>query len=77
MVRSSASRVVTCDNITKMLLAVTAKSNKWQQALGFVSCAQMSKGLATQNLEEKASVVQPEAEDEHNMVNTTYTNTSP
>lgn len=30
------------------MITVTANFNKWQQALGFVSCAQVSKGLATQ-----------------------------
>lgn len=50
MVSSSANRVVTCDNFTKVLLviSVTANSNKWQQALGFVSCARVSNWLATQ-----------------------------
>ena len=52
-----------------MWLVITAKSNKWQQALGFVSCAQVSKGSSTQkNLNDlrrglkKACVSRPEYE---------------
>jgi len=39
--------VVKCDNFTEMVLVitVTANSNKWQQALGFVSCAQVFPGV--------------------------------
>lgn len=65
---------------TKVLLeiTVTANSNKWQQALGFVSCARVSKRLATQEgLEEKASAAQPEAEYEHVMYTYCMYNTSP
>lgn len=71
--KSSANKrneCVKCDNFTKGLLVitVTANSNKWQQALGFVSCAPMSKGLITQKaLKEKASVDQPEKEYEQVM----------
>lgn len=51
--RSSANKkneCVKCDYFTKVLLVITvaANFNKWQQALGFVSCAQVSKRLATQ-----------------------------
>ena len=85
MVRSSANSVVKCDNVIKKMLlviTVTANSNKWQQALGFVSCAQVSnKGWQhrepSRSEAEGASVDQSETEYEHNMVNTTYTNTSP
>lgn len=47
MVGSCANRVVKCDNLTNMslMITVTANSNKWQQALGFVCCAQVSKGV--------------------------------
>lgn len=87
MIRSSANTVVTCDYLTKMLLVITVTANSNKQALGFVSCAQVSKGLTTQKSlqdlrlgktkNKKASVDQPEAECEHVMVNTPSRNTSP
>lgn len=60
MVRSSANRVVKCDNFTKVLLVitVTANSSKWQQALGFVSCAQASQTVRRHRGE--PTVYQPE-----------------
>lgn len=49
MVRSSANEWLHVITLQKMLLviSVTANSNKWQQALGFVSCARVSNWLAT------------------------------
>lgn len=39
--------MVMCDDLMKLLvvITVTAISNKWQQALGFVSCAQVFPGV--------------------------------
>lgn len=49
-----------------LVIIVTANSNKWQQALGFVSCAQLSMGLATQKaFKKKPFADQPEIEYEH------------
>lgn len=77
--------MVKCDNFTEMLLVitVTANSNKWQQALGFVSCAQVFPGVKRlekhreplkfktwKREKKKASVDQPESEYQHLMVNT-------
>lgn len=81
--RSSAykrNECVKCDKFYKVLLVitVTANSNKWQQALGFVSCARVSKRLATQEgLEEKASADQPGEEYEHVVYTYCMYNTSP
>lgn len=78
MVRSSANRGMSDSSVitSLKLIIVTANSNKWQQALRFVSCAQVSRKVVnteTLHFQEEKKKIKPlcinlETEYKHIMV---------